>query len=319
MKSRLSPKSSLHAHAFLTHFPTFSDGRFAAVKVSASRYGDTAKDEISLLLKARKRAFQSAYSRGTVRGGMQWQEHPGAKHVISLLDYFSMPGRFKGDTHICMVFEPLGETLLNFLDKHRTIRYDEQGLGGIPIKTVKVIAKQVLMGLQYLHDECRLVHTDIKPENIRALPLNSCDLHGIMDMFCQYSPFRIRRNTFVRSLRRRQLFPASASRFPANGIRGATCCRERHAMSTCTPHNLSRVPHCRGRACVDIMASRKSRTIPLSQIGLGLGSHGPHPRGMGRTSHPWSTYKYPTLEMPLLSTVTSPKIFKLDSIDPLKP
>jgi serine/threonine-protein kinase SRPK3 len=31
---------------------------------------------------------------------------------------------------------------------------------------VKLITKQTLLGLNYLHDECDLVHTDIKPENI---------------------------------------------------------------------------------------------------------------------------------------------------------
>jgi serine/threonine protein kinase len=35
---------------------------------------------------------------------------------------------------------------------------------------VKIIMKQVLFGLQYLHEECDLVHTDIKPENISKLP-----------------------------------------------------------------------------------------------------------------------------------------------------
>lgn len=37
---------------------------------------------------------------------------------------------------------------------------------GVPRALVKMIAKQILLGLQYLHDECDLVHTDIKPENI---------------------------------------------------------------------------------------------------------------------------------------------------------
>ncbi|KAF8592070.1 kinase-like protein [Ramaria rubella] len=126
------------------------DGHFAAIKVSSSRYGETARDEIALLMKVRKRAFK----------------HPGARHVVSLLDYFSTRGRYKGDTHVCMVMEPLGETLLNFLDRYRG-RYGGQGeLAGVPMNIVRVIARQILMGLQYLHDECGLVHTDIKPENI---------------------------------------------------------------------------------------------------------------------------------------------------------
>ena len=37
---------------------------------------------------------------------------------------------------------------------------------GVPRSLVKVITRQILLGLEYLHDECDLVHTDIKPENI---------------------------------------------------------------------------------------------------------------------------------------------------------
>jgi serine/threonine protein kinase len=72
-----------------------------------------------------------------------------------------------------MVLEPLGENLLNLLDKCRS-HYDSLvECGGIPLHLVKVIAKQVLMGLQFLHDECGLVHTDIKPENICSYPFHS--------------------------------------------------------------------------------------------------------------------------------------------------
>ncbi|KAF8213454.1 kinase-like domain-containing protein [Mycena galopus ATCC 62051] len=61
-------------------------------------------------------------------------------------------------SHICIVFEPLGEHLLALIERNKR--------KGVPRALVKVIAKQVLLGLEYLHDECDLVHTDIKPENI---------------------------------------------------------------------------------------------------------------------------------------------------------
>ncbi|KAF8480655.1 kinase-like domain-containing protein [Gautieria morchelliformis] len=139
------------------------DGRYAALKVSSAKYSETAKDEISLLMKARQCAFKPVVSR---HGDTEIVEHPGARHVVSLLDYFSTRGRSRNESHVCMVLEPLGETLLNFLDRYRT-RYGGHGeLAGVPMNLVKVIAKQVLMGLEYLHDECGLVHTDIKPENI---------------------------------------------------------------------------------------------------------------------------------------------------------
>lgn len=57
-----------------------------------------------------------------------------------------------------MTFEVLGESLLSLMK-----RYNYKG---IPQHIVKRIAKQVLEGLDYLHRECGIVHTDLKPENV---------------------------------------------------------------------------------------------------------------------------------------------------------
>ena len=84
--------------------------------------------------------------------------HPGRHHVVSFLDSFDHAT--SADSHICLVFEPLGENLLTLIERHKKT--------GVAVDLVKVIAKQTLLGLQYLHDECDLVHTDIKPENIRG-------------------------------------------------------------------------------------------------------------------------------------------------------
>lgn len=34
------------------------------------------------------------------------------------------------------------------------------------MELVRVITRQVLEGLQYLHEKCNIIHTDIKPENV---------------------------------------------------------------------------------------------------------------------------------------------------------
>ena len=57
-----------------------------------------------------------------------------------------------------MVFEILGVNLLEIMK-----RYDSQG---IPIPLVRRMAKQVLIGLDYLHRICKIIHTDLKPENV---------------------------------------------------------------------------------------------------------------------------------------------------------
>merc|ERR1719336_2472008 len=61
-------------------------------------------------------------------------------------------------THVCMVFEVLGHNLLKFITR--------SNYQGIPLANVKLLIKQVLQGLSYLHNVCGIVHTDIKPENI---------------------------------------------------------------------------------------------------------------------------------------------------------
>lgn len=117
-------------------------GKHVALKVvrSAAHYTETAIDEIKLL----NRIVQAKPS------------HPGRKHVVSLLDSFEHKG--PNGVHVCMVFEVLGENLLGLIKRwnHR----------GIPMALVKQITKQVLLGLDYLHRECGIIHTDLKPENV---------------------------------------------------------------------------------------------------------------------------------------------------------
>ena len=117
-------------------------GKHVALKVvrSAAHYTETALDEIKLLNKV-------------VDAN---KEHPGRRHVVSLLDSFNHKGPH--GMHVCMVFEVLGENLLGLIKRwnHR----------GIPMPLVKQITKQVLLGLDYLHRECGIIHTDLKPENV---------------------------------------------------------------------------------------------------------------------------------------------------------
>ena len=40
---------------------------------------------------------------------------------------------------------------------------------GIPTFLVQQIIRQMLQGLDFLHTECHLIHTDLKPENIMAV------------------------------------------------------------------------------------------------------------------------------------------------------
>uniref|UniRef100_T1JHZ9 non-specific serine/threonine protein kinase n=1 Tax=Strigamia maritima TaxID=126957 RepID=T1JHZ9_STRMM len=76
--------------------------------------------------------------------------------IVQLLDNFKFTG--VSGTHICMVFNVLGQNLSKLLIKN--------GNKGIPLVDVKNIIKQVLEALDFLHTTCKIIHGDIKPGNI---------------------------------------------------------------------------------------------------------------------------------------------------------
>ena len=124
--------------------------------------------------------------------------NPGLNHVVEMYDSFRISGphgnrilsnpkrgRDGGNgifflisllIDMVMVFEVLGCNLLKPIIKHN--------YKGLPPSFVKLVTKQVrpncvllhsslpflspkvLLGLDYLHTECGIIHTDIKPENI---------------------------------------------------------------------------------------------------------------------------------------------------------
>ncbi|KAM9760001.1 SRSF protein kinase 1b isoform 2-T2 [Menidia menidia] len=130
------------------HFSTvwlawdIQEKRFVAMKVvkSAEHYTETALDEIKLLKSVRNTDPRD----------------PNREKVVQMLDDFKISGM--NGTHVCMVFEVLGYHLLKWI-----IKSNYQGL---PLPCVKSIIRQVLQGLEYLHTKCKIIHTDIKPENI---------------------------------------------------------------------------------------------------------------------------------------------------------
>eukprot|EP00053_Salpingoeca_punica_P015993 m.149135 g.149135 ORF g.149135 m.149135 type:complete len:604 (+) comp16850_c0_seq1:145-1956(+) len=119
-----------------------SQNRYVALKVvkSASHYREAAEDEIKLL-----RAVRDTNPRAT-----------GRQRVVMLLDDFVHHG--PNGAHVCMIMEILGCTLLHLIKEYK--------YRGLPSDVLKRIVRQILEGLDYLHTQCRIIHTDIKPENI---------------------------------------------------------------------------------------------------------------------------------------------------------
>ncbi|XP_074093749.1 SR splicing factor protein kinase isoform X2 [Cotesia typhae] len=152
------------------HFSTvwlcwdLQDKRFVALKVvkSASHFTETALDEIKLLKDVRDTD----------------PNDPKRNKTVQLLTDFKISGI--NGLHVCMVFEVLGHNLLKLIIK--------SNYRGIPRNNVKRIIRQVLEGLDYLHNKCKIIHTDIKPENvlicvdetyIRKLAVVATELHSL--------------------------------------------------------------------------------------------------------------------------------------------
>lgn len=113
------------------------DRRQVAIKVirDVKRYAENAKIEADILKDIRQRDPRGESSRSSI-----------------------MVDSFSHNRHFCMVFEPCGASLYDFL-KRNSFR-------GFWLQDVQSFAKQSLIALAFLHERMQLAHTDLKPENI---------------------------------------------------------------------------------------------------------------------------------------------------------
>ncbi|OMJ93920.1 hypothetical protein SteCoe_2971 [Stentor coeruleus] len=153
------------------HFSTvwlckdLNHGTYVAMKVqkSAPNYTEAALDEIDLLLKISQNTKEPLWVEAMKQYHSRDKKNLEKKessfdhcYVVQLLNTFSHVG--VNGTHVCLVFEMLGVNLLEIIKFYQ--------YKGIPIHLCRSISKQVLIGLDYLHKICGIIHTDLKPENV---------------------------------------------------------------------------------------------------------------------------------------------------------
>ena len=132
---------------------------YVALKIqkSAEHYTEAAFDEIELLAVARNernnRSWKSSRARLRPQLVSTCQDFTG---VVSLCDYFETKG--PNGVHVCMVFETMGPNVLALIK-----RYDFKG---VPLEIIRKLTTDILIGLDYLHRVCGIIHTDLKPENV---------------------------------------------------------------------------------------------------------------------------------------------------------
>ena len=139
-------------------------GNYVCIKIQKSeeRYTFAAYDEVEILQELSKHYYDKEWIKSLEE---YYKDEPDKlrsiykkenSHIVQLLNsfiYYSQNGKY-----FCLVFEVMGVTLLEIIKKYN--------YKGIPIPLVRVITKQILIGLDFLHRICHIIHTDMKPENI---------------------------------------------------------------------------------------------------------------------------------------------------------
>jgi serine/threonine protein kinase len=139
-------------------------GNYVCIKIQKSdqRYINAAYDEVEILQELAKHNFDKEWLESLKEywkdqpekiKDLDIMEHTQTVQLLNSFLYAGIHGR-----HFCMVFEIVGVTLLELIK-----RYNYRG---IPLPFIRIITKQILIGLDFLHRFCNIIHTDLKPENI---------------------------------------------------------------------------------------------------------------------------------------------------------
>ena len=137
---------------------------FFALKIQKSKqnYYEAAMDELDLLRDLNKNSDSAAWKTALDEYGLQFKDQlkiqPQETFVIRLLDSFVHIGMH--GKHPCSVLELMGPNLLDL------IQHFEHNNRMMDVWLVKHIIKQVLLGMDYMHRVCNIIHTDLKPENV---------------------------------------------------------------------------------------------------------------------------------------------------------
>ncbi|CAL2046518.1 unnamed protein product [Caenorhabditis brenneri] len=118
-----------------------------AVKIVRSDERDekSAEKEIKFMKKIKE--VSELGSNGTLAG---------TKNIVKLLDDFRI--KEKQGIHVVMVFEVLCMDLYNLLNKSNQQK--------LTLNRIKRFSKNILEGLHFLRTKCKIMHLDIKPENL---------------------------------------------------------------------------------------------------------------------------------------------------------
>lgn len=148
--------------------------KYFALKIQKSKqnYFEAAMDELDLLRDLNNNSESLVWKAALEEYSKEFSEKfsfaPNETFVIRLLDSFVHIGMH--GKHPCSVLELMGPNLLDL------IQHFEHNNKMMDLWLVKHITKQILFGLDYMHRVCKIIHTDLKPENVMlSLEENKCE------------------------------------------------------------------------------------------------------------------------------------------------
>ena len=87
-------------------------------------------------------------------------------NIIQLLNYFIFEGENSEEKFLCNIYEITGITLQNLLNKFLKKNKNRGGGGGIPLPYVRIIAREILIGLDFIHSFGEVIHSNLNMDNI---------------------------------------------------------------------------------------------------------------------------------------------------------
>ncbi|KAL4940330.1 hypothetical protein BDV06DRAFT_230414 [Aspergillus oleicola] len=117
--------------------------------VDSASMGKNIDDELQI--------YERIQNSSKFTGIWPWR-HPGRDAIRSLVDCFDIDGDGAEHKHRCLVHPPLFESVWDFLHRNPIQR--------LPAPILAVTLKRLFQALDYLHSECRVIHTDLSATNI---------------------------------------------------------------------------------------------------------------------------------------------------------
>merc|ERR1719433_1252104 len=127
------------------------DGTFGRVVLAEDQI--SARQVAIKIIRDVKRYMENAKIEADILNDLRKADQNGKSGCALMYETFTHE-----QVYYCLVFEPLGQSLYDFLNAN--------GFRGFWMQDIQSFAKQSMEALNFLHGRLHMTHTDLKPENI---------------------------------------------------------------------------------------------------------------------------------------------------------